>query len=97
MKALEKEFSPIMGFLWCTLTVVFFVLLITWTHPIIAAASYTAMSIVLYRIIYNSIVQINYDDSDFKNTAASFMCAAAWPLYFFFGACLFLNRAIRQE
>ena len=40
---------------------------------------------------------MNYGGSDFNNTAAAFMCAAAWPLYFFFGACMFLSKAIRQE
>ena len=97
MKNLERHLSPLLGFLWCTLAVIFFVLLVAWGHPIIVAASYTALSIVLYRICYISFTQMNYGGSDFNNTAAAFMCAAAWPLYFFFGACMFLSKAIRQE
>ena len=36
-------------------------------------------------------------DDDINNTVVAFVCAAAWPLYFFFGACMFLRRAIRRE
>ena len=97
MRGLEQEYNPWMAFFWCTLAVVWFVLLVAWAAPIIVAASYTAMSIVMYRVCHASFAQMNYGGSDVNNTIAAFMCAAAWPLYFFFGACLFLRRATRRE
>ena len=97
MKGLEQEYSPLVAFLWCALTVVFFVLLVVWSHPIIAAAGYTAMSIVVYRVCYITFTQMDFGGSEANNTIAAFMCASAWPLYFFFGACIFLRRAIRRE
>ena len=97
MKNLEQEVSPAIGFLYCTLAVIFFVLLVAWAHPIIVAASYTTMSIVLYRISYNTFVQTDYGGSDFDKTIFAFICAAVWPLYFFFGAYMFLHKAIRRE
>ena len=96
MKGLEQEYSPIMAFFWCLLTVAWFVLLVAWTPPIIAAAGYTAMSIVVYRICHTTFTQMDYGGSDVNNTVAAFMCAAAWPLYFLFGAYMFLRRAIRR-
>ena len=97
MKGLEQEYSPIVAFLWCVLTVVFFVLLVVWAHPIIVAAGYTAMAIVVYRVCHGTFTQMNYGGSDVNNTVAAFMCATAWPLYFLFGAYMFLRRAIRRE
>jgi|TARA_Y100000296_G_scaffold81675_1_gene109331 hypothetical protein len=97
VKGLEQEYSPVVAFFWCMLTVGWFVLLVAWVPPIIAAAGYTAMSIVVYRICHATFTQMNYGGSDVNNTVAAFMCAAAWPLYFLFGACMFLRRAIRQE
>ena len=95
MKGLEQEYRPFVAFLWCMLTVAFFVLLM-WSHPIIAAAGYTAMSIVVYRVCHGTFTQMNYGGSDINNTIAAFVCATAWPLYFFFGACLFFRRAIKR-
>ena len=97
MKGLEQEYSPVVAFLWCVLTVVFFVLLVTWAHPIITAAGYTAMSIVVYRVCYITFTQMHFGGSEINNTIAAFMCATVWPLYFFFGACMFLRRALRRE
>ena len=97
MKNLEQEVSPPIGFLYCTLAVIFFVLLVLWAHPVIVAASYTTMSIVLYRICYHAFVQTDYGGSDFDKTIFAFICAAVWPLYFFFGAYMFLRKAIRRE
>ena len=97
MKGLEQEYSPLMAFFWCMLTVVFFVLLVMWAHPIIVAAGYTAMSIVIYRVCYMTFTQMRIGGSDINNTVVAFVCAAAWPLYFFFGAYVFLRRAIRRE
>jgi len=97
MKGLEQEYSPIMAFFWCMLTVVFFVLLVAWAHPIVAAAGYTAMSIVVYRICHATFTQMKFGGSDINNTIAAFVCAAAWPLYFFFGAYVFLRRAMGRE
>ena len=96
MKGLEQEYSPVVAFLWCMLTVAFFVLLVAWAHPIIVAAGYTAMSIVVYRVCHGTFTQMNYGGSDINNTVAAFVCAAAWPLYFFFGACLFLRRVMER-
>jgi len=97
MRGLEREYSPFTAFLWCTLTVGFFILLVAWAHPIIVAASYTAMSIVIYRICHITFTQMGFGNSDINNTVAAFMCAAVWPLYFFFGACMFLRRSLRRE
>ena len=97
MKGLEQEYRPFVAFLWCLLTVAFFVLLVVWAHPIIAAAGYTAMSIVVYRVCHVTFTQMGFGGSDINNTVVAFVCAAAWPLYFFFGACMFLRRAIRRE
>tara|TARA_Y100000310_G_C20587140_1_gene766040 strand:- start:349 stop:639 length:291 start_codon:yes stop_codon:yes gene_type:complete len=96
MKGLEQEYSPVVAFLWCMFTVAFFVLLVAWAHPIIVAAGYTAMSIVVYRVCHGTFTQMNYGGSDINNTVAAFVCAAAWPLYFFFGACLFLRRVMER-
>tara|TARA_Y100000034_G_C6790527_1_gene353931 strand:+ start:459 stop:752 length:294 start_codon:yes stop_codon:yes gene_type:complete len=96
MKGLEREYRPFVAFLWCMLTVVFFVLLVVWAHPIVAAAGYTAMSIVVYRVCHATFTHMDYGGSDINNTVAAFVCAAAWPLYFFFGACMFLRRALRK-
>ena len=97
VKGLEQEYSPVTAFLWCAFTVTFFVLLVTWANPIIAAAGYTAFSIVVYRICHTTFTQMDLGGSEVNNTIAAFMCAAFWPLYFFFGACMFLRRAIRRE
>ena len=97
MKGLEQEYRPFVAFLWCSFTVVFFVLLVVLAHPIIVAAGYTAMSIVVYRICHATFTQMSFGGSDINNTVAAFVCAAAWPLYFFFGAYMFLRRAIRRE
>jgi hypothetical protein len=97
MKGLEQEYSPTMAFLWCLFTIGFFVLLVTLAHPIIAAAGYTVMSIVVYRICHATFTQMGIGGSEINNTVAAFVCAAAWPLYFFFGACVFLRRAVRRE
>lgn len=97
MKGLEQEYSPVVAFLWCMLAVAFFVLLVSWAHPIIVAAGYTAMSIVVYRVCHITFTQMGFGGSDINNTVAAFMCAAAWPLYFLFGAYMFLRRAIRRE
>ena len=97
VKGLEQEYSPVVAFLWCMLVVVFFVLLVTWAHPLVTAAGYTAMSIVVYRICYITFTQMSFGDSEVSNTIAAFMCASAWPLYFLFGAYMFLRRAIRRE
>ena len=97
MRGLEQEYSPGMAFLWCLFTIGFFVLLVTLAHPIIAAAGYTAMAIVVYRVCHGTFTQMNHGGSDINNTVAAFVCASAWPLYFFFGACMFLRRAIRRE
>ena len=97
MKGLEQEYSPYVASLWCLFTIGFFVLLVTLAHPIIAAAGYTAMAIVVYRVCHGTFTQMNHGGSDINNTVAAFVCASAWPLYFFFGACMFLRRAIRQE
>jgi len=97
VKGLEQEYSPVVAFLWCMFTVAFFVLLVVLMPPIIVAAGYTAMSIVVYRICHITFTQMNYGGSDVNNTVAAFMCATAWPLYFLFGAYMFLRRAIRRE
>ena len=97
MKGLEREYSPLVAFLWCIFTVLFFVLLVAWMPPIIVAASYTAVSIVMYRICHATFTQMGYGGSDVNNTVAAFSCAVAWPLYFLFGAWMFLNKAIRRE
>ena len=97
MKGLEREYSPVVAFLWCMFTLVFFVSLVVLMPPIIVAAGYTAMSIVVYRVCHGTFTQMNFGGSDINNTVAAFMCATAWPLYFFFGAYIFLRRAIRRE
>jgi len=97
MKGLEREYSPWAAFFWCMLAVGWFVLLVVWAPPIIAAAGYTAMSIVVYRVCHTTFTQMGFGASDINNTVAAFMFAAAWPLYFFFGACMFLRRTIRRE
>ena len=96
MKGLEQEYSPVVAFFWCAFTVGFFVLLLT-MPPIVTAAGYTAMSIVVYRVCNAAFAQMDFGGSETNNTVAAFLCAAAWPLYFFFGACMFLRRAIRRE
>jgi len=63
----------------------------------VAAAGYTAMSIVIYRICHITFTQMSFGNSDISNTAAAFICAAAWPFYFLFGAYTFLRRALRRE
>jgi len=97
MKGLEREYSPWVAFLWCTLAVGWFVLLVAWASPIVVAAGYTAMSIVMYRICHVTFTQMGVGGSDVNNTIAAFMCAAAWPLYFLFGSYMFLRKAIRRE
>ena len=97
MKGLEREYNPIVAFLWCILAVGWFVLLVLWAHPLITAACYTAMSIVIYRVCYISFTKMRFGNSDINNTVIAFMCAAAWPLYFLFGAYIFLQKAIRRE
>ena len=97
MRGLEQEYSPLTAFFWCMFTVLFFVLLVVWMPPIIVAAGYTAMSIVVYRICHTTFAQMNYGGSDVNNTIAAFVCATAWPLYFLFGAYMFLRRSIRRE
>ena len=97
MKGLEREYSPLTAFFWCTLAVVWFILLVAFMPPIVTAAGYTAMAIVVYRICHVTFTQMKYGNTDVNNTVAAFMCAAAWPLYFLFGACMFLRRAIRRE
>ena len=97
MRGLEEEYNPWVALLWCALVVGWFILLMSWMPPIIAAAGYTLFSIEMYRISYNTFVQTDYGGSDFDKTIFAFICAAVWPLYFFFGACIFLSKAIRQE
>ena len=97
MRGLEQEYSPLVAFFWCVFTLLFFVSLVVLMPPIIVAAGYTAMSIVVYRICHITFAQMNYGGSDINNTVAAFVCAAAWPLYFFFGAYMFLRRTIRRE
>ena len=96
MKGLEQEYSSFMAFFWCILTVGFFVLLLT-MPAIVTAAGYTAMSIVVYRICNATFTQMDMGGSEINNSVAAFVCAAAWPLYFFFGAGVFLRRTIRRE
>ena len=97
MKGLEREYNSWVALLWCILVIGFFVLLVMWMPPIITAASYTAFSIVMYRICYVTYTQMLPNNTDFQNLLLAFACAAAWPLYFLFGACFFLDRAIRRE
>ena len=97
MKGLEREYSPFVAFLWCMLMIGWFVLLVLWAPPIITAAGYTAVSIVIYRVCHASFTQMGFGTTDANNTIAAFMCATAWPLYFLFGAYIFLRKAIRRE
>jgi hypothetical protein len=97
MKGLEREYRPIVAFLWCMLAVFWFVLLVVFMPPIVTAAGYTAMAIVVYRICHATFTQMGYGNTDISNTAVAFLCAAGWPLYFLFGASMFLRRAIRRE
>jgi len=97
VRGLEQEYRPIVAFSWCMLAVVWFVLLVVFVPPIVTAAGYTAMSIVVYRICHATFTQMKFGNTDANNTIAALICAAAWPLYFLFGACMFLRRAIRRE
>ena len=96
MKGLEQEYSPFMAFFWCMFTLAFFALLLI-MPPIVTAAGYTVMSMVIYRVCHITFTQMGVGGSDINNSVAAFVCAAAWPLYFLFGACMFLRRAIRRE
>jgi len=73
MKGLEQEYSPTMAFLWCLFTIGFFVLLVTLAHPIIAAAGYTVMSIVVYRICHATFTQMGIGGSEIR-TANAHLC-----------------------
>ena len=79
------------------LVIGWFILLMIWMPPIIAAAGYTLFSIVMYRICYATYTQLLPNNTDFKNFLFAFVCAALWPPYFLFGACFFLTKAIRRE
>lgn len=96
MKGLEQEYSSFVCMILCLFTVGFFFLLIT-MPPIVAAAGYTAMVIVMYRICYGTFSQIGLNTSEFTGFFVAFACAVIWPLYFFFGACVFLNKMVRGE
>ena len=97
MKGLQKEYSPWAALSWCALVVGWFILLMSWMPPIIAAAGYTLFSIVLYRICYGTYTKLLPNNTDFQNLVFAFVCAALWPLYFLFGVFFFLDRAIRRE
>ena len=96
MKGLEQEYSPLVASFWCAFAVGWFFLLLI-MHPVVTAAGYTVMSVVVYRICHGVFTQMRFGGSDINNTIAAFVCAAAWPLYFFFGAYVFLRRAIGRE
>ena len=96
MRSLEKEYNSWMALFWCILAVGWFVLLMAWMPPVIAAAGYTLFSIVMYRICYATYTKLLPNNTDFQNLVFAFVCAALWPLYFLFGVFFFLDRAIRR-
>jgi hypothetical protein len=96
VKGLEEEYSSFVAFLLCMFTVGSFIYLLTMPLAVIIIC-YAAMTAAMYKICYGTYMSLNIQNADFNVYVAAFMCAAAWPLYFLFGACMFLQRALRKE
>ena len=95
LKGLQR-YDPWVALLWCALVVGWFILLMSWMPPIIAAAGYTLFSIVMYRICYATYTSY-FRTIQFSKLSFCFCMRCIMASIFLFGVLFFLGRAIRQN
>jgi hypothetical protein len=96
MRGMEKQHSSFVSMLMC-MSMVSLSVILYHTPPVAAAAGYTVVVMLLYRICGHGYSQIYPDSSEVVIFIAAIMSAIVWPLYFLFGACMFLGMVIRGE
>tara|TARA_Y100000034_G_scaffold135889_1_gene209632 strand:- start:55 stop:342 length:288 start_codon:yes stop_codon:yes gene_type:complete len=58
--------------------------------PVLTAAAYTIMALIVYRACYKIFTFEKFLSTDSKVFVFSLGCGLLWPLYFFFGFIFFL-------
>jgi len=96
MQGIEKQHSSFVSMFVCIAMVIFSVLFF-YIPPIAGAAGYTALVMIVYRISYQGYLQVYPEASNARIFIVSIISAALWPLYFLFGACVFLGMVIKGE
>ena len=84
-----KKYIGFVYFLFCLFMLGYFYVLLLFP-PIMTAAVYTIMAVLVHRACYKIFIFKNFLDSDNKALAFSLGCGILWPLYFFFGLLFFL-------
>ena len=87
------KYSVVLYFLFCVAMVGYFFVLLLFP-PIVTAAAYTVVSIIIYRACNKIFAYVNFLGTNIKNFVFSILCAILWPLYFLLGAFFFLGKAI---
>lgn len=96
MQGMEKQHSSFVSMLLCIIMISFAVLMF-YVPPIAGAVSYTVLAMMVYRVSHEGYSQVYPDASEFTVFVVAIMSGALWPLYFVFGACMFLGMVIRGE
>tara|TARA_Y100000593_G_C4244498_1_gene303924 strand:+ start:705 stop:995 length:291 start_codon:yes stop_codon:yes gene_type:complete len=96
MQGMEKENSSFVSMLLCIVMVSFAVLMF-YIPPVAGAVAYTVLAMMVYRVSHEGYSQVYPDATDFTVFVVAMLSAALWPLYFVFGACMFLGMVIRGE
>tara|TARA_Y100000593_G_C4288102_1_gene326702 strand:- start:540 stop:830 length:291 start_codon:yes stop_codon:yes gene_type:complete len=96
MRGVDQQYTSFVSMLLCLFTTgCFFILLLY--PPLVVATGYTIMTIAIYKICHGTFMRMELEHSENQLFVMAFMCAALWPLYFLFGAFLFLGKMIRGE
>jgi len=90
-----KKYIGLVYCLFCLFMLGYFYVLLLFP-PIVTAAVYTMMAAIVYRSCYKIFDYKAAAAAGNKAFAFSLVCGAIWPLYFFFGACMFLRRALNR-
>tara|TARA_R100001079_G_scaffold49906_1_gene25454 strand:+ start:1837 stop:2127 length:291 start_codon:yes stop_codon:yes gene_type:complete len=96
MKEMDQQYNSFVSMLMCLfISACFFILLLY--PPLVVATGYTIVTILVFKIVDRTFMRMNLQQTENQLFVMAFICAAVWPLYFLFGAFLFLGKMIRGE
>jgi len=84
-----KKYIGLVYCLFCLFMLGYFYVLLLFP-PIVTAAVYTLMVVLVYRACSRIFTYESFLNSDNKIFISSLVCGILWPLYFFFGFLFFL-------